>query len=137
MQRKILEFFIGAFSGVILLMTFAYMSVAIHNIGPVTVERTTEIGPVVMMTPPELIDRRPPQRAPPSPDHQRSGSLSTHPTPPATSKTLTLFPQIHRERVSHGGAIRARDQRAPTPTHQHGQGGLEHADTNLRHGAAA
>lgn len=57
MQRKILEFFIGAFSGVILLMTFAYMSVAIHNIGPVTVERTTEIGPVVMLTPPELIDR--------------------------------------------------------------------------------
>ena len=61
MQRKILEFFIGSFSGVIVLMTFAYMSVAIHNIGPVTVERTVErtaeLGPVVMLTPPELIDR--------------------------------------------------------------------------------
>lgn len=56
MQRKILEFFLGAFCGVIVLMTFAYMSVAIHKSGPVIVQRTAEIGPTVMLTPPELID---------------------------------------------------------------------------------
>ena len=56
MQRKILEFCLGAFSGVIVLMTFAYMSVAIHNAGPVTVQRMAEVEPTLMLTPPELID---------------------------------------------------------------------------------
>ena len=54
MQRKILEFCLGAFSGVIVLMTFAYMSVAVHNHGPVIVERTVEPHPTLMLEPPEL-----------------------------------------------------------------------------------
>ena len=56
MQRKIIEFSLGAFSGVLLLMTFAYMSVEIHNVGPVEVQRVAEVQPSLMLNPPELFD---------------------------------------------------------------------------------
>lgn len=56
MQRKIIEFSLGAFCGVMLLMTFAYMSVEIHNIGPVTVQRVAEVEPSLMLSPPKLFD---------------------------------------------------------------------------------
>ncbi len=54
MQQKIIEFFLGASTGVIVLMTFAYMSVEIHNIGPVIVERVVEPEPALMLELPEL-----------------------------------------------------------------------------------
>lgn len=54
MQRKIIEFFLGASTGVIVLMTFAYMSVEIHNIGPVIVERVADPQPSLMLETPEL-----------------------------------------------------------------------------------
>ena len=56
MQRKIIEFSLGAFSGVLLLMTFAYMSVEIHNVGPVEVQRVAQVQPSLMLIPPELFD---------------------------------------------------------------------------------
>lgn len=56
MQRKIIEFFLGASTGVIVLMTFAYMSVEIHNIGPIEVQRVAEVQPSLMLNPPQLFD---------------------------------------------------------------------------------
>lgn len=54
MQRKIIEFSLGASTGVMLLMAFAYMSVEIHNIGPVIVEQTITPEPSLMLQLPEL-----------------------------------------------------------------------------------
>lgn len=59
MQRKIIEFFLGASTGVIVLMTFAYMSVEIHNIGPVIVERVADPQPSLMLEAPELAHLEP------------------------------------------------------------------------------
>lgn len=56
MQRKIIEFSLGAFFGVMLVMTFAYMSVEIHNIGPVTIQRVADVQPSLLLSPPQLID---------------------------------------------------------------------------------
>lgn len=63
MQRKIIEFTLGAFSGVMLLMTFAYMSVEIHGFGPVTVEisqppvqQIAGAAPTLMLNPPKPFD---------------------------------------------------------------------------------
>lgn len=63
MQRNIIEFTMGAFSGVVLLMTFAYMSVEIHGFGPVTidisqpaVQQIAGAEPSLLLNPPQPFD---------------------------------------------------------------------------------